>query len=62
MFHDIPSLAHLDRMTDSTGIIQHGIYNLPGGRVATRPTTTLAPCDCVPRFGKRNPMTACYGG
>lgn len=24
-----PSLVHLDRMTDSTGIIQHGIYSLP---------------------------------
>lgn len=29
MFRDIPTLDHLDRMTDSTGIIQHGIYNLP---------------------------------
>jgi hypothetical protein len=29
MFHDIPTLDHFDRMTDSTGIIQHGIYNLP---------------------------------
>ena len=25
----LPSLKHLDRMTDSTGLIQHGIYNLP---------------------------------
>ncbi|MEQ9409809.1 MAG: hypothetical protein RIK87_18885 [Fuerstiella sp.] len=25
----LPSLIHLDRMTDSTGIIQHGIYSLP---------------------------------
>ncbi len=25
----LPSLTHLDRMTDSTGIIQHGIYSLP---------------------------------
>lgn len=25
----LPSLVHLDRMTDATGIIQHGIYSLP---------------------------------
>lgn len=25
----LPSMIHLDRMTDSTGIIQHGIYSLP---------------------------------
>lgn len=25
----LPSLVHLDRMTDTTGIIQHGIYSLP---------------------------------
>ncbi len=25
----VPSLRHLDRMTDSTGLIQHGIYSLP---------------------------------
>ncbi len=27
-FH-MPSLVHLDRMTDSTGIIQHSIYSIP---------------------------------
>ncbi len=25
----VPSLIHLDRMSDSTGMIQHGIYSLP---------------------------------
>lgn len=29
MHNPLPSLIHLDRMTDSTGIIQHGIYSLP---------------------------------
>jgi len=28
-YQPLPSLIHLDRMTDSTGIIQHGIYSLP---------------------------------
>ena len=27
--YDWLSFAHLDRMTDSTGLIQHGIYSLP---------------------------------
>ena len=27
--HDAISLAHLDRMTDSTGLIQHAIYDIP---------------------------------
>ena len=26
---NLPSLIHLDRMTDPTGLIQHGIYSLP---------------------------------
>ncbi len=26
---EIPSLAHLDRMTDSTGLIQHAVYGIP---------------------------------
>ena len=25
----LPSMIHLDRMTDTTGIVQHGIYSLP---------------------------------
>src|SRR5213595_1737217 len=29
IFHKCPSLDHLDRMTDSTGLIQHAIYNVP---------------------------------
>jgi len=29
MVTDTPMLTHLDRMTDSTGLIQHAIYNLP---------------------------------
>src|SRR5271165_5187784 len=28
-FADEPSLEHLDRMTDSTGLIQHAIYSVP---------------------------------
>ncbi len=28
-YQTLPSLTHLDRMTDTTGIIQHGIYSLP---------------------------------
>lgn len=27
--HDLIELGHLDRMTDSTGLIQHAIYNIP---------------------------------
>jgi hypothetical protein len=27
--HDGPALNHLDRLTDSTGLIQHAIYNIP---------------------------------
>ncbi len=26
---EVPSMIHLDRMSDSTGMIQHGIYSLP---------------------------------
>jgi len=26
------ALGHLDRMTDSTGLIQHGIYSIPRRR------------------------------
>src|SRR5213595_3726430 len=29
IFHKCPSLDHLDRMTDSTGLIQHAIYSVP---------------------------------
>jgi hypothetical protein len=29
IFHKCPSLDHLDRMTDSTGLIQHAIYSIP---------------------------------
>lgn len=28
-FHSSPPLAHLDRLTDSTGLIQHAIYTVP---------------------------------
>src|SRR2546429_7781085 len=29
LVHDEIPLAHLDRMTDSTGLIQHAIYGIP---------------------------------
>ena len=31
-FRDWPALDHLDCMTDTTGLIQHAIYDLPATR------------------------------
>ena len=55
MVHNrLPSLVHLDRMTDSTGIIQHGIYSLPR-RESGYTTDDNARClDSPPVFGNSN--------
>ena len=49
------ALNHLDRMTDSTGLIQHAIYSIPGARAATPPTTTPGPCAFARACGSSSP-------
>ena len=61
-FRDAIALDHLDRMTDSTGLIQHAIYSLPRRKAVTRPTITHGPCDFVHAFGIGTRTTACSTG
>ena len=56
------ALNHLDRMTDSTGLIQHAIYSIPGARAATRPTTTPGPCASARACGIGSRGIACSAG
>jgi hypothetical protein len=52
-----PPLDHLDRMTDSTGLIQHAIR---AERAAIPRTTTLARYGSARGCGTSNQMIACW--
>ena len=59
---DSIALTHLDRMTDSTGSIQHAIQVSPVARAATRPTTTLGLCAFALVYGIGTPQSGCCSG
>ncbi len=60
---EIP-LTHLDRMTDSTGLIQHAIFPaFPAARAVTRPTTTPRALRlCTHLWEKYSRTSACSTG
>jgi len=65
-FYQMPSLTHLDRLTDSTGIIQHGIYGLPRRESGYTTDDNARALRLSARLWKNDPSvenlkrTACY--
>lgn len=64
----LPSLIHLDRMTDSTGMIQHGIYGLPRRESGYTTDDNARALRLCARLWQLNPIAenlsriACYLG
>ena len=60
--YDWLSLNHLDRMTDSTGLIQHAIFSIPRRESGYTTDDNARACDCVPGYGATIRTIGCYRG
>ena len=61
--YDWLNLNHLDRMTDSTGLIQHAIFSIPRRESGyTTDDNARARCACAPGCGATIRTIACCRG
>ena len=57
--HDDISLDHLDRMTDSTGLIQHAIYGVPRRDSGYTTDDNARALGSAPAYGSAARRNAC---